>query len=100
VPFGSTLWLERGDIFHGAIPECASETLNYQCLPRFQGRDNVVDLDAVQRALDPQDRGYRDHGIAVTHQQIAGGHLTVFDESADCFLAGTFGLRELTDSTR
>src|ERR1700751_285947 len=56
-----TSWFERGGTLNGAIPLHPPMALDRQRFGRLQARDNLVDLGAIQRALDPQHSGQHDH---------------------------------------
>jgi len=58
-------------------------TFNSRRFPRLQVRDDLVDLRAVQRPLDPQHNRQRHHDIAVRQQQIARRNIAVRDEGLD-----------------
>jgi hypothetical protein len=45
------LRLERGSIFDGAIPDCATVTLDRQHLVGNRGADDLIDLPAIEAAM-------------------------------------------------
>jgi hypothetical protein len=59
--------------------------LTLQRLTRLNIRDDRVDLDTIQRALDPQYDGQSHHYVSIGHQQIVcsdlGITVTVLDRA-------------------
>src|SRR5438874_4109810 len=49
----------------GVAPVCAPPVLSRQRLARLNIHDDPIDLSAIQRALDAQDSGQRDHDVIV-----------------------------------
>ena len=78
---------KRTRICDGKLPALSALPFNGQRFPRLQVRDDLVDLQAVKCALDPQPRGQHDHDIAVRQQQIPRGNIAVRDERLNGLLA-------------
>jgi hypothetical protein len=84
-------------------PLCTPLAFGRQRLVRLELPDDLVDLGAVERALDPQQNGQSHEEIAIGHQQVARGNVAVLQEALDRFLAlaeqqGQFtGLPEIID---
>ena len=59
-------------------------TLQRQRLTRLNIRDDRVDLDTIQRALDPQHDGQSHHYVSIGHQQIVCRDLGIAVTVLDC----------------
>src|SRR5215469_11135179 len=63
-------------------------------IARLDVRDQLIDLGSVKRVLDTQQNGQPDHVIAIGHEQITCGNITMPD-GLDCLFAGTDQQRQL-----